>query len=678
MRLEKTLLLAAVALALAVTLTGATACGGASLPEAAKPAVTRPAAPAPPPDLSAVPTPAGLIVYVRVTKPGAMAKTAMGWMHLSPPGARELGQGLAGEDIGEVVDIDQPLDFALLNGGTGMTPAWAAAVGVGSLEAVRGALPSGLTLAQGKDGAFWIRPTPHGPGEALGTTEHPCEFVPSAGSTPLRLVCGANSEALEYLAPYLARSSPRKSWDTDIHAELYTQPLKPFARLMRSQGPQLLESLLELHATQGEAVANLVEAGLGDVVDLIVDLEGSTLDVKLDPEGAKATLEEKFASRTSVLARLATAYPERSGPVPASFWRLPDDCDTAAFTRGYDPKDLEHARDLLVLAFEGLLGNEGLAPADQKAIGSSFDRILSDSPFVFGRGSDVVAMQKTLVAFQGAKEGAAKEDAARAALEPYLGWWVMGFDEPPERILGVWKALVLASNRPGTSAWLKKHVGSVPPPTLRLAPVPAGLPKGAMHVELAFFIRPDEPAHASPPKTGRPIKLHALVVPDATPEPRTWMVFASDEKEALSRAKALLASASPSPGASPKAAATLATRLGLDPLRAGHENGGGFSTLRAWVALSPEPTAASPGKGSDPLALLASLPAQGQSPIVFSSSATAAAPAGSGSAGSGAYSLSATLPRAAIEDIVLFAVKEAASGPSSVRGGGIPPGASGP
>jgi len=354
-----------------------------------------------------------------------------------------------------------------------------------------------------------------------------------------------------------------------------------------------------------------------------------------------------------VLARLATGYPERAAVPPASFWRLPEDSDTAFWSRGHDPKDLEHPRDLLVQALGGMLSKEGLAAAERTAFAAAFDRVLSDAPFVFARGSDVVAMQKTLVAFQGAKEGPAKDAAARAALEPYLGFWIFGFDEPPARLEGVFRALIAAASRPGTSQWLKKHVEGVPPPTLHMAPVPTGLPKGATHIELAFYLRPDdEPVQAQTAahvksSPAKPIRLHALIFPDVTAEARTWrtwMVIASSEELALARAKGLLAST----------VRTLATRRGLDLLRDGQVGGGGFSSLRAWVALSPEPTSDTSTKAGDPLALLASLPSQGESPILFVGAASPAPP------GTPRYTAEVSVPRAAIEDIVSFLAKDSA------------------
>jgi hypothetical protein len=607
--------------------------------------------------VSAVPAPAGLIALLRVKHPASALKTALGWAHLPPMSASDLNHAIAGESIGEVIDVDEAIDVALVNGGHGLVPAWAVSAGVRSLEAARAGLAEKLALAPGEGGAYWIRPAAGG---EKGSLERPCEIAPSAGASPWRLVCGASDEALGYLAPYLARTLPRQAWASDVHVELHTEPIKPFAKMMRNQAPALLESMLGLRRTQEPALAELVEALVGDMVDLVGDLGKTQVDVMLDPEGASASLHAGFESKTSLVAQLATEHPERADVPLASFWRLPDDSDTAVFSRGYDVAELAHARDLSLSALGAMLGKEGLPEAEQKALAAAVHDILTDAPLVYARGSDVVAVQKALLAFQTAKEGPAKAQAARVAIEPYLGWWVFGFEEPPARLLRVFRGAVAAWNRPAMSKWLKSHVEGVPAPTLRALPATA-LPKDAYHLELSIFIGSDESAGSSagkaahgigpggpaakakgPPPT--PIELHALVVPDGA---RTWLVVAADEKLAIAKAKGLI-------GTNTSGVGTLAVRPRLEALRDGRGTGGGFTSLRGWVALSPEPDAEAPqGKAGDPLGLLASLPSQGLTPIVVSASSSPA----TGDDAAGALDARLQLPRAAIEDIILFVLR---------------------
>jgi hypothetical protein len=78
---------------------------------------------------------------------------------------------------------------------------------------------------------------------------------------------------------------------------------------------------------------------------------------------------------------------------------------------------------------------------------------------------------------------------------------------------------------------------------------------------------------APPPPGGKPKKrapivltLHVLIVPD---QGRAWVVTALDEATAVAKAKALVAGTS-----------TLANRTGLDALKAGRLNAGGFITPR--------------------------------------------------------------------------------------------------
>jgi hypothetical protein len=630
------------------------------------------------PDLSPVPEPGGLVVYAHASHPAATLKSALDLAKAPLPGSFELSRELAGEDIGDLVDPNAPVDLVLINGGAGMTVPWAAAASVRSLDAVRAALPRYWVLATGdSDGSYVIRPAEDA---ARGTTLHPCEVTPSAGPSRYRLVCGASRQALGYLAPFLARTAPLRAWDNDAHVELYTTPLKPFARLIRSEAPHLIESMLGLGEDAQPTTMALVKAVLTDLVDLVGDLDKVEINVALVPEGAHVAVQSSFSSRDSMVARVLTSFPERASRPTDFFWRLPKESDTAVFSHGYDPKDLVHARDLLVSLAEGALSQGGLAEADRKAIAAAFDSVLSDAPFVVARGSDTVAMQKALVEFRAANE-TAKAGAARAALEPYVGWWVLGSDEPPARLQGVFRGLSKAMSRPGVAQWLKSHVEGVPPPTLRIAAVPPTLPHGTMHAELAVHVRPDEgsPSPAARSKPGVPappipLEFHVLIVPEARAGAvRTWMVVASDLRLAVTRARELLNAE--------QGATTLSSRRGLDALQGISVNSGGFTSLRAWVSLSPEPASTGPGKAGDPLGLLASLPSQGESPIVFSATSNRHADSTPTSGVSdssrqdsraleGTHTMQIFFPRAALEDIALFFVKSASSNASGASAGG--------
>jgi len=98
----------------------ASACGGAEAPPppAAAPAPAPVAAP-PPPDLSEVPAPSLLVVSGRIGKLSASLATVHGWTKLPMPQSEQVSELLTSEAVGAVVDLDQPIDFAVGVTGSG-------------------------------------------------------------------------------------------------------------------------------------------------------------------------------------------------------------------------------------------------------------------------------------------------------------------------------------------------------------------------------------------------------------------------------------------------------------------------------------------------------------------------------------------------------------------------------
>src|SRR5262249_27668222 len=86
----------------------------------------------------------------------------------------------------------------------------------------------------------------------------------------------------------------------------------------------------------------------------------------------------------------------------------------------------------------------------------------------------------------------------------------------------------------------------------------------------------DSPAKGTPSPKRPPVPrtIHLLLVPDAA---KTWIVQAADIDLAVAKARAL----------SGPADASLATRAGLENLRAARASWGGFMTARSLVSSSP-------------------------------------------------------------------------------------------
>src|SRR5580692_10424692 len=93
---------------------GALACGPAAPPPTIPVAASAAPTPPPPPvDLSEVPAPPGLVVTGRFAKLSASFAVVRAWTKLPMPQSEQVTELLASEAIGSVVDLDQPLDFAV-------------------------------------------------------------------------------------------------------------------------------------------------------------------------------------------------------------------------------------------------------------------------------------------------------------------------------------------------------------------------------------------------------------------------------------------------------------------------------------------------------------------------------------------------------------------------------------
>ena len=60
-----------------------------------------------------------------------------------------------------------------------------------------------------------------------------CELVPSFGPATTRLICAESKRTLDDLGPWLARTVPRATYPSDVHAELHLAPLRSIVTQMR-------------------------------------------------------------------------------------------------------------------------------------------------------------------------------------------------------------------------------------------------------------------------------------------------------------------------------------------------------------------------------------------------------------------------------------------------------------
>ncbi len=675
-----------------------TACGGSPPPEAPSPAVpTSKPAVATAADTSEVPEPKTLLLFTRINKPSDALKMVGAWTSLPMPAGDEAAELITGKPVGRAIDLDKPIDFALASDpkGRGVKPLYAVSVAVKSADEAQSVLSEHFKVSAGGGGVIKLeeKKTRGGPTAEPADDEEDgsgpdrrCQLTPSAGEAKMRLICAGSDAALRELAPYLARTATRRAYPSDIHAEGRIDPLKPMVSSGKQMVPMMVRSLLGGGGGKNNsAIADVVNAVVGDGIDFALDLDKLSFDAKLEDKGASAVFTTSFKDTASLTSRIVTSHPERADVPPAAFWHLPGDSDATFFHRGVDASEVNHPRDLLLEALGHKFEVEGMPTADRKVLSDALTHYLAlaTSPAVYGKGVDVAAVQKALAAVKSKKEASkdpatkdtkpTQTDAEVKAIEQLAGWALVGVEEPAAKVQAVAKEWATTFARPGVQKWLKdgSALDGLPPPTLKLQPVAAklGLPKDTVQLELtvvhslgdASSNMPPAPM-AAPPKNGatppkpvaapkkilaRPIKVHIYFVPDGT---RTWIAFGLDETLVASKALAAM-------GTSPEAG-TLAKREGLDELRAAKVNSGGFVDVRGLAAgtafeyVLDNP----PSTFRDPFRGIAGSPQQGQTPIPFTFLSQAAAAPGR------AMVVTAKVPRSAIQDIVLLAFR-----PSRVR-----------
>jgi hypothetical protein len=645
------------------------ACGTAPPPAPAPVAGPAPEQVSPPPvELSPVPEPPSLVVSGRLAKLSASLATAHAWTQLPIPQSEQVTEILTGEAVGPLVDLDQPIDFAVGVTGSGarMKDLTALSAAVNDPDRVKAALAERYKLVPGDDGTLLIqglgRPAHKADDDSDDDkassddreTTRTCELSPAFGAAPVRLVCALSPKALAELGPWLVRTATRGSTTADLHVDVRMKPLQPTITEQKRLIGMILGSVLGGRIGLS-SLRDLAVALGSDLADFASDLDGAAADVTLGEHGVQATFTLRLSGSSSTLGRIATAHPERSGPAPAAFWQLPGDADLALFHRGVDEAQLAQERDLVLRAVGDTLGESGVKEPDRKAIVDALGKLVSAAAGVYASGIDAEGVGKALSAEKALTvkdEQSEKDEAKRQAVEELLGWRVMEMDEPSTRFASGLKELSVAIAKPSVAAAYREKVADAVPLALRslAAAKSAGLPAGAQHyiLELRTFERKASPPPslvggrrpAAPRKPRPPLKpllVHLFLVPDG---PRTWLAVGGDEAVTAARLVATLASSGNN----------LAGQAALAPLKdgAGAVGAGGFITPRSLPEMAQQVALLFNGTtwgAKETFEEAAQMPHRGLTPIVFSSTAQPGrAPAVTVS--------NVSIPRQAIEDVV--------------------------
>ncbi|HEX8789476.1 MAG TPA: hypothetical protein VF765_00890 [Polyangiaceae bacterium] len=653
----------------------AAACGGNAPPPQAPsgPQPAAQAAPPPPPDLSPVPEPQTLVVSGRLAKLSHSFDVAHNWSKLPMPQSEQVSEIMTTEAIGPIVDLDQPIDFAVAVVGSGsrMNEMTAVSAAVKDPDKVRASLAERYKLVPGDNGTTLIQ----GLGRAAdkeddsddddddadgdqhksgkgdgddGADKRTCELAAAAGDAPVRIVCGWSAKALTELGPWLTRTAARAQSTTDLHADLRMGPLKPTIAEQRKVIGMILGSILG-GRVGGSGMRDLMIALGSDAADFATDLDGATLDVTLSDPGALATFGLKLAGSSSTMGRLAVAHPERNGVPPATFWQMPADADLALFSRGIDDPYVARGRELVVGALHDVLTDAGVKDADAKAVGDAVGKLLSGAGGVYASGIDEAGVRSAIAAYKALGSDASdakRADAKHTEIQELLGWRILEVEQPAAASTDAFKALVAALGRPSVAAAIRAKDKEAQPPVARTAPLPKGaaLPAGTQHwvVELHSAPHHAEGKHDAkkPAAPAKATLVHFLVAPDGA---RSWVAIGGDDTDLAAKLAATLKSGS----------AGLTARQELASLKDAKVGSAGFLTARSLPEMATTLSVVFGGSGSGAAADMDEadrMPNKGATPIVFT---VTPQPAG------GAASLVATtlVPRGAVEDLVFAFVR---------------------
>lgn len=345
MRGSHLIALPTVAPVLLVLLTlGASGCGPAEAPPPATAAATKPAAEAKKPviveDRTPVEAPAGLVVQAHSAGLKALVRSVKTWI----PGSVELDpralvSEVASSTLERIVDIDKPVDFAVLAAKDGdRDPSFAVAFGV----------EDGLDVAAAIKDNYRTEPLPGGVLRLVpnsGSKSH-CVVAPALGAAKHRLVCTRRGDDPMPLAPWLARGVTRKDEPQSVaRLEVDIAALKKTYKSEIEKGRVVVRSEIASEVKTGyaeldRAIKPIAKSLADEFFDAVDDLEALTIDGTAPAEGAQLALTMAFSGTKSWTARAMLAGGDAPSPANPRFAKLPGDGSwLGMFQRGLPQHD---------------------------------------------------------------------------------------------------------------------------------------------------------------------------------------------------------------------------------------------------------------------------------------------------------------------------------------------------
>lgn len=616
-------------------------------------------------DTSPVPEPNRLVVIGAVRKPNELLKTVESWVHLPIPQGPQIAELIAGESLGDILDLDQQLDVggAIEGSGAKVKPAFAVSLALSSMKKAKAEIEGkGHKLIAKENGAFEIGGLGGPISDEGELPERTCMLYPSAAPTDGRLVCGQRS-GVETLGPWLSRTVTRTKTSRDVHLEVRASGARDELKMARFLMPQLVGGLMG--GGGSAALRDLVQNAVTDAADFVGDLDKVVIDATANEKGLQVDFGEAFSSTISTMAKLTLSHPERADKAPAAFWHLPEDTDTALYGRGVDGKLMEHPRDLVAAVITEGLQDAGFPTESARGMSRLFSESLKlfETPSLYAKGFDQPAVEKAHAAYKTADAGSdrsLRDLKVRELFAQALGWHLFRFESPSAQVSQIAKDWVALANSKELTKFLndkmKEKGKNAKLPTLKVGASPASLPKGTVHLELSIPIPADEdreiapvsvvpsgrggkpapapkPVVKAPAKALPPVVVHFYVVPDAG---SSWIAFGLANDVIVKKTGEALSTS--------KTDKTLKTRTGLEVLQNEKTQSAVMMTLRGMLIFGV--------KKKDPRDLFGGLSDSGRQPMLLTSSQ--AVDTGKGG---GTTTVSLRISRASIEDLVKVAMK---------------------
>lgn len=533
-------------------------------------------------------------------------------MGMAQMGPDMLAEEALGPALANVVDLEQPLDVAVLDTSG---DSYVVSLAVREREVPR--LHDRFVLKEDR-GLLRVEGVR---GEEAEAKKLPMSCALDVGDRrgSARVVCAPQREGLA-AARYLVQVIAREPMDTDLRVELRAPAL---AKVMQEE--------VRIEGGDDDGVSRMGRA-LGQ--GFLRDLEGLTLDQRWTGQDIEMGIGLRFSGRRSPLTLALVPDAKVDAPPPPSFFRMPRDAGFAFYTRGASRDELAPLRGLL---FDALL-EDGVEEGHDRAKMKAFlDRLaglmLTGGPLTLATGLDRAATEKALAAYEDKKTAPKVRESARRALD---GWLLIGLEEPPGPWLDGFKELVKLNGdiekgkrkpAPGSAA-AKRDEERKEDTDWVLVRAPASLPSGTVHVELRSkpLKKDAAPAHTD----------HFYAVPDGD---RLWLGVGEDDAAVIARLKAAVDPA--------QAAQTLGAAPELAALRQPGSSSGGFLSLYGGAALlasgnTPEDL----DKASERLGALGTLPSRGTTPIAWTIGSEVLP------SGAARWGLRFRMPSAVIQDMI--------------------------